>query len=283
MSKVAAHHMTNCDDDDCDKEAEERGVERSGEGIVEYQLEGILCYTDGYCGGISYKEITQTLDMLANDRTVTGVLLCIDSPGGMVQGLAETEQALKKLIAAKPVIVLADQLASGAYWLGCHADKIYMTDPYAFSGSVGVVRIHFDYSKQLEQDGVGVQVIASGDRKLSGSTLFPLTEQEMSEGRSESLEIYANFKNSVAQARGLDLNNADNTLEAAGNVIKFGWASGNLFNASQAQSHGLIDGVSSKAAAIAELSLLVRERQQVALDTMPVVNNNVKLRINYVN
>jgi hypothetical protein len=67
-----------------------------------------------------------------------------------------------------------DQFAASAgYLLASAARQIVMPRDGA-AGSIGVVSMHADFSKQLEQDGIKVTLIASGKHKTEGNPFQPL-------------------------------------------------------------------------------------------------------------
>jgi ClpP class serine protease len=115
----------------------------------------------GY-GGTSYQDIIAALGRAKNDPLVKSVILDIDSPGGIVDGVDQTWQAIRSV--GKPVTALAGSLvASAAYWLASAADKIYADAPTSETGSIGVLVATYDWSKWEEKIGIKEIVITSSN------------------------------------------------------------------------------------------------------------------------
>jgi ClpP class serine protease len=71
----------------------------------------------------------------------SAVVLCLDSPGGVVSGLNETVKALQKLQrdSGIPLVAYVNEMAaSAAYALACACDEI-ICPPSAILGSIGVI------------------------------------------------------------------------------------------------------------------------------------------------
>jgi ClpP class serine protease len=109
------------------------------------------------------------------DSDVKAIVLDVDSPGGVISGVAELAGELRGLRGgAKPIVAHADYLvASAAYWIASQADEIIAT-PSALVGSVGVYSMHVDQSGWLEQLGIKVTLVAEPAQKVEGNPFDPL-------------------------------------------------------------------------------------------------------------
>ena len=68
-------------------------------------------------------ERTEALDNLARSRNTRAVIVHIDSPGGTTTGSEELHQALRRVAAQKPTVVVVDGMAaSGGYMAAMAAD-----------------------------------------------------------------------------------------------------------------------------------------------------------------
>ena len=135
------------------------------------------------------------------------VILCIDSPGGVVAGLNETVAALKKLRkeSGVPLIAYVNEMsASAAYALACACDEI-VCPPSAIVGSIGTISTMISQAAQDEAMGLDVRLITSGVRKADGHPHAPITDaaEEAERGRVEALAL-AFFK-LASKARGLSV------------------------------------------------------------------------------
>jgi ClpP class serine protease len=115
----------------------------------------------GY-GGTAYGDIAAALGRAKNDPLVKSIILDIDSPGGTVEGVDRTWQAIRD--AGKPITTRAGGLlASAAYWLACGTGAIYADDPTSEIGSIGVLVAAYDWSKWEENIGIKEIVITSSN------------------------------------------------------------------------------------------------------------------------
>jgi len=178
-----------------------------------------------------YDYLLRTARRAAVDDAVKEVVLYINSPGGMVRGLAETTQALKELAAVKPVHVVAEDAMSAAYWLASVGKTITMT-PSGHAGSIGVIAVHFSFQRALENIGVKPTLLYAGKQKADGSALRDLSDEERARLQAGIERHYADFINAVSANR-----------DIPEEVIR-SWESAH-FSAEEAQMLGLVDRVES--------------------------------------
>ncbi len=209
------------------------------DGVAVIEISGALTPKAGWATA-GYADVLEALRQAETDPAVGAVLLDVDSPGGTVAGCQELAQAVAGL--SKPCAAYTGSLmASAAYWIGSATGRVYATET-AELGSIGVVMTHADYSKALEEAGLAVTVIASGEFKAAGSPYKALTEQERAYFQAQVDSICAVFKGAVASAMGLDLDNAS------------AWAEGRVLLGSEAATLGLTTAVvGGRAEAIAKL------------------------------
>lgn len=138
-----------------------------------------------------------------NDPNVGGLLLDVNSPGGEISDLFELAGFLMARRGRKPIrAVIRNCGASAAYTIACCADEVTL-HPLGMAGSNGVITMHADFSKQMENDGVAVTLITSGAHKADGNPFEPLPPdvrtriQTMVDSSAERLFAH------VAEARGL--------------------------------------------------------------------------------
>lgn len=108
---------------------------------AEIRVEGVLTkkpdlFAMWFGGGnTTYTDIQAALALAASDPGIKDVSLFVDSPGGNVDGLFETLDALEAF--AKPIKVRAIQAQSAAYAIASVAGKIEAVNPAAMFGSIG--------------------------------------------------------------------------------------------------------------------------------------------------
>lgn len=147
--------------------------------------------------------IAAQLRAAAANPDIKAVVLNIDSPGGMVSGLPE----LAAEVAAMDKFVLAvanGMAASAAYWLGSQADEFVMTTSGEV-GSIGVVSMHQDISRMLDQQGVDVTVLTSSKYKYEGHPYQPLSDEARAHMQKQIDEFDQMFVKAVAKGRGVSM------------------------------------------------------------------------------
>lgn len=194
-------------------------------------------------GGASTQMLVSSIDKARNDPSVKSALLVIDSPGGTVDGTSDAADAVRRFRDEKPIVALADGLmASAAYWIGSAATAVYAANSTTAIGSIGVVASHVDMSEYEKKIGVKTTEIYAGKYKRIASDRAPLSD----EGRATIQEhvdyLYSIFVEAVAQNRGV-------SVEA----VLENMADGRIFVGQRAVDAGLVDGVSTMSALMAQL------------------------------
>jgi ClpP class serine protease len=96
---------------------------------------------------------------------------------------------------------VAEHAFSAGYALASQADRILLPRTGAV-GSIGVVVMHADLSGQLDQDGVRVSLIHSGQHKVDGNPYAPLPEAVRADIQREIDVLRFLFADTVAAGRG---------------------------------------------------------------------------------
>lgn len=218
------------------------------DGVAVVEAEGVLSKRmnifSSISGGTSTQLLARDVQMALADPEVHSIILAIDSPGGEVDGT----QAVADLIFAareiKPIYALADgTMASGGYWIGSAASKVYSSSDTTIVGSIGVVVAHVDYSEREKQQGVKVTEITAGKFKRAASTHAPLNDAGRATLQEQVDHIYSVFVDGVARNRGTD---ADTVLQDM--------ADGRVFLGKKAVDAGLVDGITTLGALVAQLA-----------------------------
>jgi signal peptide peptidase SppA len=132
-------------------------------------------------------------------REVRGIILDIDSPGGMVTGTPELAERIKAV--SKPVFAFTSGgMCSAAYWVGAAADRVFATRS-ATVGSIGVYCPFMDSSEALKARGLKVEVFASGKYKGLGIPGTSLTDDHREFMQARVLEIAEMFYDHVKECR----------------------------------------------------------------------------------
>ena len=184
------------------------------------------------------------IDELHQYPSLKGVLLVVNSPGGAVGASVEISDLIKELAEKLPVVVHTEGvMASGAYYASIGASKIY-ANRGALIGSIGVIFSGANIKPLLDKIGYEPQTIAAGEYKEIGTYYRDWSAKERTFIQNLIKEEYDTFITDVANARKLDLANAQQ------------FAEGKIFNATKAKELGLIDDILSRNQAIAQLKIL---------------------------
>jgi protease-4 len=210
----------------------------------------ILAVEDGF--------VKKQIDLVREDKDVVAVVARIDSPGGTVTGSDYIYHHLKKLVAERdiPLVVSMGSIcASGGYYsamaVGERPDTIF-AEPTTWTGSIGVIIPHFDFSSAMGTFRIKDDSIASGPYKQMGSPTKPMSEEERKLLQQLVDESFGRFKEIVVSGRP-KYKDDPSALDAV--------TTGQIFTADQALEHGLVDKIGfveeaiARAAELAEVNL----------------------------
>ena len=179
--------------------------------------------------GLESEAFDKMVNKVANDSTIKGVIVRIDSPGGEVSASDDMWRAMNELHRKKPVVIsMSDDAASGGYYMAMSGDTL-IAYPGTITGSIGVVfgkpNLHGLYDKL----GITKDYISRGRNALIESDYASLTEPERAKLR-EAIDIdYEDFLSKVASARRKPVS----AIEPI--------AQGRVWLGDQAKSNGLVD------------------------------------------
>jgi protease-4 len=175
--------------------------------------------------------IVEYLKAADEDPSTRAVMLDINSPGGSPLASAEIAEAVKNM--SKPVVAWIGAVgASGGYYVASAADHI-MTHRYSITGSIGAVQYVFQIPGFLDEYGINVTAIKSGDYKDIGSMFRNMTEEDRQVLQEIVDYLYEDFKQVVLTNREGKITQAQLDAIADGRVIL----------GKDAYTYGLVDGL----------------------------------------
>ena len=121
-----------------------------------------------YSGMTGYNGIIARLQQAASDPMVDGILLDMDTPGGMVAGAFDCADIIARVRDIKPVWALANDMNCSAGQLLASAASRRLVTQTARTGSIGVMMAHSNYGAALEKQGVEITLIYSS-HKVDGN------------------------------------------------------------------------------------------------------------------
>lgn len=176
------------------------GIVRA-EGTLVSGKEGDWLLSDS--GAVYSESIIEQLQLAAGNPSVKAIVLRVNSPGGGVVASDEIYHALLEI--EKPVVASMGELAaSGGYYISCGADQI-VANPSTLTGSIGVIATSTNLEALLDEIGIEVIVIKSGEMKDALSPYREPTEEELEYWQLIVDEAYEQFLGIVAEGRDLPL------------------------------------------------------------------------------
>ncbi|HEX5361811.1 MAG TPA: protease SohB [Fluviicoccus sp.] len=145
------------------------------------------------------QEITAILTLAdASDE----VVVCLESPGGMVHGYGLASSQLARLRqAGVPLTVCVDKVAaSGGYMMACLANTI-LAAPFAIVGSIGVVAQIPNFHRLLDKWDIDFEVLTAGEYKRTLTVFGENTEAGREKFVAELEDTHQLFKDFVQDYR----------------------------------------------------------------------------------
>jgi len=178
---------------------------------------------------IASDDVVPVLESLAETKSVKGVVLAVNSPGGSALASDLIARSVESLVGKKPVVaVFGNVAASGGYYISALANEIW-THPATVTGSIGVVGGKVVLGDAFAR--LGVQTTWMGPAPDPG---LMTAEARFSDGqrirfRASLKRVYGRFLAIVAKGRSLELD----AVEAV--------AQGRVWTGIQAVDNGLAD------------------------------------------
>lgn len=177
--------------------------------IVKIDVSGIILHKASFWESFyditSYETLQGQIAAAIGHPKVNGILLDINSPGGMVAGCWDFCDWLVAQKSHKPIHAIArDSAYSAAYAIASCADHITVTKSGGI-GSIGVIMTLVEYSKWMEKEGIAVVEIFAGDKKNFGTPFAPLSDAAKTDFQADVNTLYGMFVAHVAAQRELDV------------------------------------------------------------------------------
>lgn len=209
------------------------------QGVAIIPVHGTLINRFGSSWGFvtGYNFIRQQTALAGQDPDVTHIVYDHNSYGGEAAGCFECAAELSKLANGKPTLAVVDSNCySASFAMACGADRIVCT-PSGGVGSVGVVAMHVDMSKFLEDWGLKVTLIHAGDHKVDGNPFEELPKEVKADIQKGVDKSYKTFVAHVAKGRDME------EKEVRGTEAR-------IFRADDAMSLGFIDAIATPSEAV---------------------------------
>ena len=178
--------------------------------------------------------IVKNINKARDDKSVKGIVLRVNSPGGDVYASSMITNALEEFQSTgRPVITsMGDIAASGGVWVTTTSEEIW-AESTTLTGSIGVYGVYPDVSPLTRWAGInydGVSMTKAGE-------IYDLRRgmnEELKKQFEEGIEnFYKDFVTGVANNRGMDYSE----------VLKY--AGGRIWRGDKALELGLVDRLGS--------------------------------------
>jgi protease-4 len=178
--------------------------------------------------------IVKNINKARDDKSVKGIVLRVNSPGGDVYASSMITNALEEFQSTgRPVITsMGDIAASGGVWVTTTSEEIW-AESTTLTGSIGVYGVYPDVSPLTRWAGInydGVSMTKAGE-------IYDLRRgmnEELKKQFEEGIEnFYKDFVTGVANNRGVDYSD----------VLKY--AGGRIWRGDKALQLGLVDRLGS--------------------------------------
>ena len=184
----------------------------------------------GASSGTTSEQVEKYVEQIIADPNACGVLLRVNSPGGLATASEAIYHEIGKLRKRMPVAAHIGGIgASGSNMASVAAERIFATEE-SMVGSIGVVMQIPDFSGLMESLGVRMDVFKTGSLKAAGNPYIARTSEER-EYFDERLEsCFDRFVSMVKERRP--------------NIADDDWieiVSGKVFDADEAKEIELID------------------------------------------
>lgn len=152
------------------------------------------------------KDVCNDLKDLMDDDDVKAVVIRVNSGGGSAFASEQMWHQIMELKKVKPVVVsMGGYAASGGYYMSVPANWI-VAEPTTITGSIGIFGMFPDFSGLAsEKLGIKFDEVKTNKNGTFGSTMRPLTPDEMRMLQVYIDRGYTTFKNRVAQGRNLTM------------------------------------------------------------------------------
>ena len=170
--------------------------------------------------------------------SAAAVIVHVNSPGGTTAGSEQLYDALMRLKAKKPLVVVVEGLAaSGGYITAIAADHIVVQQS-SLVGSIGVLFQFPNFTELLKTVGVKVEEVKSSPLKAAPNGFEPTSPEARAAIDALVKDSYAWFRDLVKARRGMD----DALLEKV--------ADGRVFTGRQAVELKLVDAIGDEKVAV---------------------------------
>jgi signal peptide peptidase SppA len=154
-------------------------------------------------GAVSTERISFALDQAMAAKEIKNIVFDMNSPGGVVTGIAElgNKVAAAAKMRGKTVYAFTDSMAASAmYWVASQANEIHTTGS-AQLGSIGTYLAFLNEKVSMQMKGVSLELFKAGTHKGLGLPGNDLTQADRSYLQARVDDLNTQFTSAVKAAR----------------------------------------------------------------------------------
>ncbi len=180
-------------------------------------------------GAISSENFLKTLNKIDNDKSIKGLFLRVNSPGGSGFASEIIRQRLELLNKNIPIVIsMGDIAASGGYWISMNQNTI-IANPFTLTGSIGVWAVLPNFKNSFEKIGILFDQVSTNELNFS---LFEPPNENLSSFMQNYVDgSYNKFIKLVSKNRQLTIDNTEKI------------AQGRIWSGKSALQNNLVDSL----------------------------------------
>ena len=180
-------------------------------------------------GAISSENFLKTLNKIDNDKSIKGLFLRVNSPGGSGFASEIIRQRLELLNENIPIVIsMGDIAASGGYWISMNQNTI-IANPFTLTGSIGVWAVLPNFKNSFEKIGILFDQVSTNELNFS---LFEPPNDNLSSFMQNYVDgSYNKFIKLVSKNRQLTIDNTEKI------------AQGRIWSGKSALQNNLVDSL----------------------------------------
>lgn len=251
--------------------AQERAEEQrmypvTKDGIALIEMRGpLMKHVPSMASGTSTVLARRKLRAARQDSEVAAVLMIWETPGGTVRGNYELASEIADTDKIKPVWGQVEDLcASAGIYAASACAKLFSNAP-AMIGAIGTYGVVIDSSERAKEMKIKVHVVKAGQFKGMGTPGTEITAEMLAVLQEEINDHNDQFLRAVATGRRLSIERVREL------------ADGRAYIAAKAKELGLVDGVQSLDATLAQLaSVSAKPRKGKAMESVALAAAELK-------
>lgn len=210
-----------------------KNAEASGDSVAILPVQGVVTKNGGMWS-MGSEEMAGLVRQWQSDDSIIGMVLDVDSPGGMVSGTDLLAEAISAFSQHKPAISrVSGEAQSAAYEIVSACSEVHAASPNDMFGSIGTLASFMDQSEYLAKKGikeVTVYATQSTEKNRFSRLYSENPEAAVQAVRTEMLDpMNERFRAFIAEHR------------PGANIDEVG--TGATYMAEDALKKGLIDGI----------------------------------------